>query len=148
MSTEQTAIDVRKVEAFTNAVIGDVGAAMAAALVSIGDELGLYRTMADSRPVTPADLAARTGTAERYVREWLNVQAAGGWVDYDPATRAYTLPPEHAACVTDEQSPMFLLGAFDFAATAWPDRDAVLHAFRTGEGIGWHQHDARLYTGT
>ncbi|MGZ7014292.1 MAG: class I SAM-dependent methyltransferase [Acidimicrobiales bacterium] len=129
-------------------VVGDLGAGLSAVLIHIGDRLGLYRAMGDGAPVTSAELADRTGTAERYVREWLHNQAAAGWVTYDPASQAFTLPPEHALLVADETAPTFLLGGFDFVASTWADEDTVMDAFRTGQGIGWHQHDHRLFTGT
>jgi 2-polyprenyl-3-methyl-5-hydroxy-6-metoxy-1,4-benzoquinol methylase len=142
------ALDMEKVEHFLHSVVGDLGAAMSAILIHIGDRLGLYRALGDSRPVTPADLAQRCGLAERYVREWLHNQAAAGWVTYEPAAGTFTLPAEHALLVSDETAPTFLLGGFDFVASAWADEDTTTNAFRTGEGIGWHQHDHRLFTGT
>src|SRR5262249_31327499 len=141
-------IDPTQVEHFMHQVVGDLGAAMSAVLIHAGDRLGLYRAMGDSRPVTSAELAAATDLSERYVREWLHNQAAAGWVTYDPATATFPLPPEHALLVSDEDSPSFLLGGFDFVASCWADEETVVDAFRTGEGIGWHQHDHRLFSGT
>jgi SAM-dependent methyltransferase len=142
------AIDQARVEQFTHQLIGDLGAAMSGVLIHIGDRLGLYRALADGAPVTSTQLAAATGLAERYVREWLHNQAAAGWVGYHPTDETFTLPAEHALLLADENSPSFLLGAFDIVAAAWADEDALTHAFRTGEGIGWHQHDPRLFSGT
>ncbi len=142
------ALDPAEIEHFMHQVVGDLGAGLSAVLIHIGDRLGLYRAMGDSAPVTSAELAERTGLAERYVREWLHNQAAAGWVAYDPETRAFTLPAEHALLVADETAPTFLLGGFDFVASTWADEDTVMDAFRTGAGIGWHQHDHRLFTGT
>jgi len=147
-SATPEALDMTKVEDFLHSVVGDLGAAMSAILIHIGDRLGLYRALGDSRPVTPADLAQRCGLAERYVREWLHNQAAAGWVTYDPAAGTFTLPAEHAILVSDETAPTFLLGGFDFVASAWADEETTTNAFRTGEGIGWHQHDHRLFSGT
>src|SRR5262245_21147864 len=104
------ALDPQKLEQFVFKAVEEVGATLNAALVVIGDRLGLYRALASAGPLTPTELAARTGTAERYVREWLNAQAAGGYVEYEPETGRYALPPEHAAALTDEQSPSFLPG--------------------------------------
>lgn len=147
MTTTPT-IDTTKVEQFAHQLIGDMGAALSAVLIHIGDRLGLYRALGDGAAVTSVELAAKTGLAERYLREWLHNQAAAGWVSYDPATATFTLPPEHALLLADEQSPTFMLGGFDFVAAAWADEETLTEAFRTGNGIGWHQHDQRLFTGT
>src|SRR5438067_13901686 len=96
-----TTIDENKLNQFMGRAVGDIGAAMSAALVLIGDELGLYKAMAAAGPVTPGELAKRTETNERYVREWLNNQAAGGYVTYDARNSRYTLPPEQAAALAD-----------------------------------------------
>ena len=141
-------IDEAKLEDFVHSVVGDLGATLNAALVRIGDELGLYRAMSGAGAMTPADLATRTSTAERYVREWLAAQAAGGYVEYDPDTRRYTLPPEQAAALADEQSPFFMLGGFEVASACMADEPMIAEAFRTGEGVGWHEHDHRLFEGT
>jgi len=128
--------------------VGEMGAAMNAALILIGDKLGLYKAMASAGPLTPADLAAKTHTTERYVREWLNAQAAGGFVTYDPAARTYTLPPEQAMALADELSPVFLPGFFDIVAACMKDEPKITEAFRTGKGVGWHEHDHCLFAGT
>ncbi|HVN51140.1 MAG TPA: class I SAM-dependent methyltransferase [Acidimicrobiales bacterium] len=146
--TDRPVLDMGEVEQFMHQVIGDLGAALSAVLIHVGDRLGLYRAMGDAQPVTSVELAARTGLAERYVREWLHNQAAGGWVRYDPATRTFVLPAEHALLVADESQPTFLLGGFDFVASTWADEDVLTDAFTSGEGIGWHQHDHRLFQGT
>jgi SAM-dependent methyltransferase len=149
MSTTLTPMpDQAKVEQFTYQIIGDLGAAMSAVLIRVGDRLGLYRALGDSLPITSVALAAKTGLAERYVREWLHNQAAAGWVTYDPGNATFTLPAEHALLLADEHSPAFLLGGFDIAAAVWADEDILADAFRTGAGIGWHQHDSRLFAGT
>jgi SAM-dependent methyltransferase len=150
MTTTATAasIDEAKVDRFAHQLIGDLGAALSAVLIHIGDRLGLYRALSDGVPVTSAALAARTDLAERYVREWLHNQAAAGWVSYQPEDATFTLPAEHAVLLADENSPSFMLGGFDFVAAAWADEEMLTTAFRTGNGIGWHQHDDRLFTGT
>ena len=148
MATTAPSLDLDKVEHFQHQLVGELGAAFSSVLIRIGDRLGLYRALGDSRPVTPTELAARTDLAERYVREWLHNQAAAGWVTYDPETGAFTLPPEHALLVADEEAPTFMLGGFECVASAWADEDTIADAFRTGEGIGWHQHDHRLFSGT
>jgi SAM-dependent methyltransferase len=142
------AIDEQKLEAFVNQAIGDLGAAVSACLIHIGDKLGLYKAMAGAGPLSPGELAARTATAEPYIREWLNNQAAGGYVSYEPATGRYELPPEQAACLADEDSPAFVVGGFECVASTFVDEPRITQAFRTGAGVGWHEHDARLFQGT
>ncbi len=141
-------IDEARVDQFAHQLIGDLGASLSAVLVRIGDRLGLYRLLGDSEPTTSADLADRAGLAERYVREWLHNQAAAGWVTYNPHDETFTLPAEHALLVSDDQNSAFMLGGFDFVASAWADEETLTDAFRTGAGIGWHQHDERLFSGT
>jgi 2-polyprenyl-3-methyl-5-hydroxy-6-metoxy-1,4-benzoquinol methylase len=146
-TNDPAAIDPDDVERFVHTIIGDLGAAMSAVLIHIGDRLGLYQAMGDSRPVTPTELAARTGLAERYVREWCHNQTAAGWLSYDPAG-TFTLPAALALLVADPSAPSFLLGGFDFVASAWADEELTVEAFRSGSGIGWHEHDHRLFSGT
>ena len=149
MTDQATApLDMTEVEHFMHQIVGDLGAALSAVLIHVGDRLGLYRAMGDARPVTSAELADRTGLAERYVREWLHNQAAAGWVRYDPTDQSFVLPAEHAVLVADESQPTFLLGGFDFVASMWADEDTITDAFTTGKGIGWHEHDHRLFQGT
>ncbi len=142
------AVDADKLNEFLGKAVGDMGAAIAAVLVVIGDKLGLYKAMAGAGPLRSDELAARTGTAERYVREWLRAQAAGGYVDYDPATDRYALPDERALALADETSPAFLPGGFEIIASAFADEPKIAEAFRTGKGVGWHEHDVRLFRGT
>ena len=143
MAPSQATLDQAKVEAFFGKVVQDVAATLHAGLVLIGDKLGLYRAMAGAGPLTPADLAKRTGTHERYVREWLSAQAAGGYVTYDPATGRFTLPPEHAFLLLDADVP----GAFQLSVGSVRDEPKIAAAFRTGAGVGWHEHDAGVYEG-
>src|SRR5688572_24669473 len=147
--TTQTALalDEAKVGAFVENVVGELGATLNAALVVIGDELGLYRAMAGAGPLTPGELAERTDTTERYVREWLNAQAAGGYVEYDPETRRYTLPPEHAVVLADEESPYFMPGAFQLMTASVRDEPRIREAFRSGAGVGWHEHNHGVFEG-
>lgn len=125
-----------------------MGAGMHAVLVLVGDRLGLYKAMGDSKPVTSAELAKRTGTAERNVREWLNANAASGYVTYDPKTETYTLPPEQAFALAVEDSPAYLPGGFEILSACFQDARKVEEAFRTGKGLGWHEHHHDLYHGT
>jgi 2-polyprenyl-3-methyl-5-hydroxy-6-metoxy-1,4-benzoquinol methylase len=141
-----TSIDETKLEAFFGHVATEIGAALNVALVTLGDELGLYRAMADGEPVTPAELAGRTGTLERYVREWLNVQAASGYVEY--ADGRYSLPLEHALVLADETSPFLATGSFQSANAVVGARKALAERFVDGQGLGWHEHDHDLWHGT
>jgi 2-polyprenyl-3-methyl-5-hydroxy-6-metoxy-1,4-benzoquinol methylase len=141
-------IDESKLNAFVNRVVGDVGATLSSALVVIGDRLGLWKALAKEGPMTAGQLASRTETTERYVREWLNAQASAGYLTYDPATRAYTLPPEHAAVLADENSPAFFPGVFEVAAACWAATDKTTQQFRTGQGLEWGHHHPCLFQGT
>ena len=132
--------------AFVGKAIGDFGALVNGALVVVGDRLGLYAAMADGSPTTPRDLADRTGTTERYVREWLDAQTTGGYVTYE-GDGQYSLPAEHALALTDENSPAFVVGGFQLALAAAHSADRLTEAFRTGAGIGWGEHDEDLYPG-
>jgi len=141
-------IDQSRVEGFVHKALGDLGSALTASLVVIGDELGLYRAMAQAGPLTSAELAARTDTAERCVREWLAAQAAAGYIEYDAGSGRYTLPAEHAVALTDEESPACVLGGFQGMTAAMRATPKVTEAFRTGKGLGWHEHDPDLFIGT
>jgi SAM-dependent methyltransferase len=141
-------IDEQKLEAFVHQAVGDMGVAISGALVHIGDKLGLYKAMAGAGPLTPADLAGRTDTTERYVREWLDNQAAGGYVTYDPTTARYELPDEHAMVLADENSPVFLGGGYEVVTAGYLGEAKVTEAFRTGGGVAGHEHDERLFRGT
>jgi 2-polyprenyl-3-methyl-5-hydroxy-6-metoxy-1,4-benzoquinol methylase len=147
-TTEQnTPIDPDKLMSFVFRAVEEVGASLNTALVVMGDRLGLYRAMAGAGPLTPDDLAARTGTAERYVREWLNAQAAGAFVEYDPASGRYLLPAENAVALTDESSPAYLPGIFQLALGSVIDSPRITEAARTGAGLGWHEHGADVHEG-
>jgi len=141
-------IDESKLQAFLHRAVGDMGAAMHAVLIVLGDRLGLYKAMGDSKPVTPAELASRTGTSERYVREWLNANAAGGYVTYNPDAATYTLPPEQALTLAVENGPAFLPGAFQIVSSCFNDQAKIEEVFRTGKGVGWHEHHHDLFRGT
>jgi SAM-dependent methyltransferase len=126
----------------------DLGAAVSASLVVIGDRLGLYRAMADGEPVSSEELAERTGTDPRYVREWLCNQAAGGYVSYDASGDRFSLSPEQSLALAQEGSPAFVPGAFQLATSLTKDDEKITRAFRTGEGVGWHEHHHDLFAGT
>jgi SAM-dependent methyltransferase len=141
-------ISEAKLHEFVMKAVGEMGAAMNAALIIVGDKLGLYKAMAGAGSMTSAELAEKTKTTERYVREWLCAQAAGGFVTYDAATGKFTLPPEQAMALADEQSPVFLPGFFQAVSACIKDEPKISEAFRTGKGVGWHEHDAELFVGT
>ncbi len=141
-------IDEQKLEAFMGQFVGDLGAALSVATVMLGDKLGLYKAMADGVPVTPGELARRTETDERYVREWLSSQAASGYVAYDADGERFSLPPEQAMALAQDDSPAFIPGAFQLAAGLIKDEPHIREAFRSGNGVGWHQHDQDLFCGT
>lgn len=140
-------INVNPTEVFAGQVVGDVAAAMSGMLTSLGHKLGLYKAMAGAGPLPAVALADKTGLNERYVREWLNNQTAGGYVTYDPATQHYELPDAHAPVLADEDSPVFLIPALEVAASLWFDEDKISDAFRTGDGIAWADHHERLFCG-
>ncbi len=144
---ESATVDDDKLMEFVFKALDEVGATLNAALVVMGDKLGLYRAMAWAGPLSSGELAQRTGTSERYVREWLNAQAAGGYVHYDRATERYVLPPEQTVALADSSSPAFLPGAFQIAIGSVLDSPRILEVARTGGGIGWHDHVADVHEG-
>lgn len=143
----QATIDEDKLHALLGRAVVDFGAVSIAPLVLIGDRLGLYRALDNDGPMTSAELAAQTGTHERYVREWLNAQAASGYVRYTPESGRYELTPEQALMFADEGGPAFVIGGFQTALAAGRIADKLTEAFRSGEGIGWHEHDHALFHG-
>jgi 2-polyprenyl-3-methyl-5-hydroxy-6-metoxy-1,4-benzoquinol methylase len=146
--TMQPTIDENKLNEFIGRFVGDLGAVAHAATVLIGDKLGLYKAMADGTPITAEELAERTGTDERYMREWLSAQAASGYVEYDPSTDSFRLPPEQAFALTNEYNPLFAPGGYQVATSMIKDADAMAEAIRSGRGVGWHEHHHDLYQGT
>jgi SAM-dependent methyltransferase len=140
-------IDTTRLESFLTRAVGDLSAGHAGVMVSIGMKLGLYKALAGAGPLSPRELAARTGCAERYVAEWLNAQVAGGYVDYHAVSRTYELSPEQAMVLADEDSPVFMPHAWQVTATMWLDEAKTIEAFRTGRGVSWGDHDERLYCG-
>ncbi len=141
-------VDQEKLEAALLATVSDMAAAVSTAAALVGHKAGLYKAMAGAGPMTSTQLAEATGTRERYVREWLNNQAAGNYVEYDPAGETYTLPDERAMLLADPDSPVYLAGGLDLAAVVFDSADRVEEAFGTGEGVGWHEHHPRLFAGT
>jgi 2-polyprenyl-3-methyl-5-hydroxy-6-metoxy-1,4-benzoquinol methylase len=141
------AVDGDKLMQFVFRAVDEVGATLNAALVVMGDKLGLYRALAGSGGLSPAELAARTGTAERYVREWLNAQAAGGFVAYDADSGRYSLEPEQAVALTDADSPAYLPGFFQIAVGSVLDSPRITDVARSGDGVGWHEHVHDVHEG-
>ncbi len=141
------ALDEEKLMAFVFRAVDEVGATLNAALVVMGDKLGLYRAMAGAGPLTPAELASRTATTERYVREWLNAQAAGGYVEYEPEQGTYELAPEQAVALTDESSPAYLPGFFQIAIGSVLDSPRITETVKDGGGLGWHEHVHDVHEG-
>jgi 2-polyprenyl-3-methyl-5-hydroxy-6-metoxy-1,4-benzoquinol methylase len=142
------AIDQDKLHEFLVKAVVDFGATFNAALIRIGDKLGLYKALAAGGPQSSAELAKKTGTAERYVREWLSAQAAGGYVTYDPGAGKFHLSEEQAFAMADESSPVFLPGAFQVALAAVKAEELLTERFKTGKGLGWHEHHHELFEGT
>jgi 2-polyprenyl-3-methyl-5-hydroxy-6-metoxy-1,4-benzoquinol methylase len=140
--------DRSKVEAFAGQVVTDIAAAFSGVMTNIGHKLGLYKAMAGAGWMSSDQLAEKTGTEERYVREWLNNQAAGGYVEYDPKTRGYNMPDEHIPVLADDDSPVFLVPALEVASSLWMDEGRVTDVFRTGDGIAWSDHHHRLFCGS
>ena len=141
-------IDQDKMNAFLGKVVGDFGAALSSSLAYIGTRLGLYEAIAQAGSVTPKELAEKTGTVERYVREWLINQAAGGYVDYDAAKDRYSLAPEQAVALTDASSPFYVGGGFYVIKAMTGAQTRILEAFKNGGGILWGDHDPELFVGT
>jgi len=149
MSTAPTmAINEEKMHAFLGKVVGDFGASLSSALVYIGQKLGLYQAMVQTGPLTPAELAQKTNTNERYIREWLINQAAGGYAEYDAATGKYSLSPEQATALTDEHSPFYVGGGFFVVKAMTQAAERIESHFRSGGGMLWGEHHPDLFIGT
>jgi 2-polyprenyl-3-methyl-5-hydroxy-6-metoxy-1,4-benzoquinol methylase len=141
------AINEQKLNAFLGKAVGDLGAALSAVLISLGDELGLYRELANG-PLTSMELAERTGTTERYIREWLANQAASGYVEYDAAEGKYFLNDEQRLCLADPHGPVDLPGAYNLVQDLFFVKDRARENFRTGRGMEWGEHHPCLFHGT
>lgn len=142
---ETQVLDPGKLEAFAGKVAGDQAAAYNAILVYLGDRVGIWRSLAALGTAGVDELAAHSGVAARYIQEWLSAQAANGYVTYDPAGDTFTLSPEAAACLAEEESPAAMMSGFELIAAVWAGTDKLAHAYTTGEGLGWHEHDPRLF---
>ena len=140
--------DNSKMEQFLGKMVGEMGAASSAALVLLGDKLGLYKALSGNGALTAVELAERTNTFERYVREWLAAQAAAGYVEYESASETFSMTPEQTAVFADEESPTYMAGGFHGIASMFLDEPKITEAFRTGEGVAWHEHSECLFCGT
>lgn len=148
IETSAPSLDPQKLEALLGRVVGDIGGAYCAALTVIGDALGLFRALAESPGLTPEELASKTGTAPRYVREWLCAQAAGHYVTYTAETGTFSLTPEQAAAFADESSPAFVSGGFQIVQAVMQAIPRAIEHFKTGAGMAWGDHAGCLFHGT
>lgn len=144
---QANAIDPAKLDQLMGRVISDISAGYGGVMISLGHKLGLYQAMAGAGPLSAREVAARAKCAERYVREWLNAQMAGGYVLYHAVSDTYELTPEQAFVLADTESPAFIPHAWNVPASMWADEAKAIRAFRTGSGIPWGDHDERLYCG-
>ncbi len=142
------AINEAKLNEFMGKAVGDIGAAMSAALVVIGDRLGIYKAMAALGPATPGEIGKKAGISERYIREWTLNQAAGGYISYDAKSGKFFLSEEQAFAFANDESPAALAGAFEIIGAIHRDTSKVQAAFASGKGIPWGDHDACLFCGT
>jgi SAM-dependent methyltransferase len=148
MDMKTREVDPRKLDAFLERTLADLSAGYGGVMVSLGHKLGLYKALQGSGPISARELARRCACAERYVREWLNSQVAGGYVVFHAGSATYELTPEQAAVLADEDSPVFLPSAWQVPASMWADEDKAVMAFRTGAGVAWGEHDGRLHCGS
>jgi SAM-dependent methyltransferase len=146
-SLQPAAIDAAKLDAFVTRAVNDLSAGYGGIMISIGHRVGLYKAMAGAGPLSSREVASRAKCAERYVREWLNSQVAGGYVVYHAVSDTYELTPEQAYVLADEDSPVFIPNAWQTPASMWADEDKAVAAFRTGKGVSWGEHDRRLFCG-
>jgi SAM-dependent methyltransferase len=147
-TTLPSTVNPERLEKILGQALGEMGAAINAVLVTLGDRLGLYKAMAGAGPMPPGDLAKKTGMNERYLREWLSAQAAGAFIDYDPATGCFLLTDEYAMILANDSGPAFLPAAFEVVKAMVMDEPRLEEAFRTGEGVGWDEHHPCLFSGT
>jgi SAM-dependent methyltransferase len=146
-NTHNNTIDSTKLDVLVARAFGDLSAGYGGVMISIGNRLGLYKAMAGAGPLSAGEIATRADCAERYVREWLNAQVAGGYVAYHPINDTYELTPEQALVLANEDSPVFFPSAWAVPASMWADEEMAVEAFRTGKGIPWGDHDGRLACG-
>jgi len=148
LEPKPAAVDPDKLNAFMGKMVGEMGAAMSASLVILGERLGLYKALQAHGPADSVALADATGLNERLIREWLAAQAAAEYISFDPRTGRFSLSPEQAMVFAEEESPVFLAGGFELLAAVFKDEPKVAKAFQSGLGLGWHEHDVCLFRGT
>ena len=141
-------LNEEKLHEFLGTMVTEMGAAANGALIVLGDKLGLFRSLAKNGPMSSGQLAESTETTERYVREWLSAQAASGYVEYDSENETFYMTPEQIAVFGDEDSPVLMTGAFYGISSMYHDELKIEHAFRTGEGVPWGNHESCLFCGT
>ena len=141
-------IVIKTTEEFAGQVVADVSATFSGVMTNIGHKLGLYKSMAFAGKLTSAKLAEKADLAERYVREWLNNQVAGGYVIYEPSEKSYQLPDAYVPVLANEESPVFLVPALQVASSLWHDEDKLASVFKTGKGIAWSDHHHHLFCGS
>jgi len=141
-------VDEAKLNEFIEKAVNEWGASMGALLTFVGDRLGLFKAMVGAGALTPEELAKKTATHPRIIREWLAAQAAGGFVTYNPSISAYTLPEEQALALTNENNPAYIAGGYQILAGLFKDQEKIIEAFRTGKGLGWGDHHHYLFEGT
>lgn len=147
MDTLEPSIDIDKLNAFIGRALTDLSAGYGGVMVSLGHRLGLYEAMAGAGPLSSREVAARANCAERYVREWLGSNVAGGYIQYHALSDTYELPPEHAIVLADKDSPAFVPTAWSVPASMWLDEEKAVEAFRSGKGVPWGDHHGRLHCG-
>lgn len=140
-------LDSAKLEAVVTQALNDLSGAQGGVMMNLGHKLGLFRALKGAGPLSAAELAKRSGCAERYVREWANSQVAGGYLAYHPSSETYEMTPEQAMVLADDDSPVFFPNAWSVNASMWFDEEKILAAFRTGQGISWGDHHERLFCG-
>jgi len=142
------AVDTQKLNELVGKFLNDMGAAITGPSILIGEQLGLYRALAETGPATAAELSHKTGIIERYLREWLASQAAAGYIQYDAESRRFSMTPEQKFTLTDENSPVYIPGAFYTVASVYKDQRKIAEAIQKGQGLGWHEHHVDLFQGT
>ena len=147
MTVSTMTVDTTRLESLLGRAVNDLAAGHSGVMVSLGMKLGLYRALAGAGPLSARELATRADCAERYVREWLNSQVAGGYIDYHAVSDTYELSPEQALIFADDESPVFMPWAWQVTATMWAEEEKTIRAFRTGGGVAWGEHSERLHCG-
>ena len=147
-SINSNSIDSKKLEEFVMKAVADMGSSLSAMMVMLGEKLGLYKALQQNGPLTSEELSNKTNTSERYIREWLASQAASGYISYNPSDRKFSISPENAMVLADENSPAYLLGGYQILRSIFKDEDKFVKIFQTGEGLRWGEHHHDLFEGT